>query len=86
MRAINSWGSSVSGRLNARRVLSFNPKPEAMAGVTCGECIPLSAIASGFGLNEGPPKLYCRFGRRSISFSVECSIMSLNRIVANESP
>jgi hypothetical protein len=31
---------------------SFNPKPEAMAGATPGRCIPLLAIASGFGLNE----------------------------------
>jgi hypothetical protein len=31
---------------------SFNPKPEAMAGATCGRSIPLPAIAFGFGLNE----------------------------------
>jgi len=31
---------------------SFNPKPEAMAGATCGRSNPLPAIASGFGLNE----------------------------------
>jgi len=31
---------------------SFNPKPEAMVGVTYRRSIPLPAIASGFGLNE----------------------------------
>ena len=31
---------------------SFNPRPEAMAGVTCEQRVPLSAIASGFGLNR----------------------------------
>jgi len=33
-------------------MVSFNPKPEAMAGGTYGRSIPLAAIASGFGLNE----------------------------------
>ncbi|MBC8874347.1 MAG: hypothetical protein H8E44_33345 [Planctomycetes bacterium] len=34
--------------------ISFNPKPEAMAGDACGPSILFPAIASGFGLNDGP--------------------------------
>ena len=32
-------------------ILSFNPKPEATEGVTCGQSIQLPTVASGFELN-----------------------------------
>jgi hypothetical protein len=41
----------IGGRIANETESSFNPKPEAMAGATCGPSNPLPAIAYGFGLN-----------------------------------
>jgi len=52
LRGRNRISSTSSQTTRAKSLVSsFNPKPEAMAGVTCERSIPLSAIASGFRLN-----------------------------------